>query len=207
MEVARWNWGSEPGESHCLYSKRASRSTGSTPPRAMVARLRTKPGGDKIPVTMGNFADVAVEGQYDLVFVMFNTIFALLTQDDQVRCFRNVAQHLCPAGVFVIEAFVPDLTRFSGEQSVRTISLGENEARLDAAQHDPAAQRITVQHITISKQGIRLDPVMLRYAWPAELDLMARLAGLRLQARWSNWQGEAFSSQSTKHVSIYERAT
>jgi SAM-dependent methyltransferase len=171
---------------------------------SMVARLRMKPGGDKIPVTIGTFADMAVEGQYELVFVVFNTIFALLTQEEQVRCFRNVAQHLCPTGVFLIEAFVPDLARFSDRQAVRIASLGENEARLDASQHDQATQQITVQHIFLSHQEVRLYPIKLRYAWPAEFDLMARLAGLRLKERWGDWQGEPFSSHSVKHISIYE---
>lgn len=173
---------------------------------AMIAILRSKPSGDQIPVVLGNFADVAVEGQYALVYVVFNTFFALWTQEEQLRCFRNVAQHLNPQGSFVVEAFVPDLSRFSGRQAVRTVSMNENEVRLDASQLDPVNQQITSQHVVLTEQGIRLYPVKLRYVWPAELDLMARLAGLRLRQRWGNWRKAAFSADSGRHISVYERA-
>jgi SAM-dependent methyltransferase len=173
---------------------------------AMVAKLRGKPGGDKIPVTMGNFADVAVEGQYALIYILFNTFFALLTQEEQLRCFRNVARHLSPQGRFVVEAFVPDLSRYTRRQTLQTVSTSENEVRLDASLLDPATQLITSQHVVLSEQGIRLYPVKIRYVWPAELDLMARLAGLQLKHRWGNWGKAAFSGDSGKHVSVYERA-
>ncbi len=173
---------------------------------SMVAKLRLKPGGDALPVTFGDFADVPVEGQYTLIYVLFNTFYALLTQEEQLRCIRNVARHLEPQGVFVIEAFVPDLTRYSGGQSLKVISLDNDQVRLDAAQLDPVAQHITAQHIMLTEQGISLFPVRLRYVWPAELDLMARLAGLQLRHRWGDWQGGAFSAQSGKHISIYEHA-
>jgi SAM-dependent methyltransferase len=173
---------------------------------AMIARLRTKPGGDKIPVAMGNFADVAVQGQYALIYVLFNTFFALLTQEEQVRCVSNVAQHLAPQGRFVVEAFVPDLSRFSGGQAVRAVSMSENQVRLDVSQIDPVTQQVTSQHVVLSEQGIRLYPVKLRYVWPAELDLMARLAGLQLEQRWGDWRQAAFSADSGKHISIYGHA-
>lgn len=169
----------------------------------MVARLRQKAGGDKIPVTMGNFADVAVEGRFALIYVLFNTFFALLTQEEQVRCFQNVAQRLTPEGVFVIEAFVPDLTRFSGGQALRTVELGQKEARLDASRHDPARQRVSSQHILLTEKGTRFYPVELRYAWPAELDLMARLAGMALAERWESWDGRPFAAGSKQHISLY----
>jgi SAM-dependent methyltransferase len=149
---------------------------------AMVAKLQEKPGGADIPVTLGNFADVAVTGRFSLIFVAFNTFFALLTQEEQVRCFQNVAAHLAEGRVFVIEAFVPDLARYqSGRQTLRTIRVADDELHLDATQLDPVNQRLASQHIVLSEQGTRLYPVRLRYAWPAELDLMARLAGLRLR--------------------------
>jgi SAM-dependent methyltransferase len=173
---------------------------------SMVAKLRLKPGGDALPVTFGDFADVPVEGHYNLIYVLFNTFFALLTQDEQLRCMRNVARHLEPQGVFVIEAFVPDLTRYSGGQSLKVISLDNDRVQLDAAQLDPVAQHITVQHVMLTEQGVRLFPVRLRYVWPAELDLMARLAGLQLRHRWGDWQGGLFSAESGKHISIYEHA-
>jgi SAM-dependent methyltransferase len=171
---------------------------------AMVAKLRAKPGGDSIPVALGDFADVAVEGRYDLIFVLFNTFFALLTQDEQVRCFRNVAQHLGPQGVFVVEAFVPDMQRFDGQQTVRVTRVDEDQVRLEASQLNPATQQITSQSVVLAEEGVRLYPVKLRYAWPAELDLMAQLAGLQLRQRWGDWQKAALTADSGKHISIYE---
>jgi len=171
---------------------------------AMVARLRAKPGGDRIPVAFGSFADVPVEGQFNMVYVPFNTFYALLTQEEQVRCFQNVARHLRPEGVFVIEAFLPDLTRFTGRQTVRAIDIENDEVRLDASRIDPVSQVITSQHIVLTEQGVRLYPVKLRYVWPAEMDLMASAAGMRLKHRWGNWQGAAFSAESGKHISVYE---
>jgi SAM-dependent methyltransferase len=172
---------------------------------AMVARLRAKPGGADVPVTLGNFAHVAVQERFALIYVMFNTLFALLTQAEQVRCFRNVAEHLLPDGVFVVEAFVPDLSRFTGNQAIRTVRMDQNSVHVDASVHDPVNQLVSSQHIALSEQGVRLYPVTLRYAWPSELDLMAQLAGLRLRARWGNWQQDAFSAASGKHISVYER--
>jgi SAM-dependent methyltransferase len=171
---------------------------------SMIAKLRAKPGGERIPVALGNFAEVDVEGQFNLIYVLFNTFFALLTQDEQARCFVNAARHLAPQGVFVVEAFVPDLSRFTAHQALRAIRVGAAEVRIEASQHDPLTQQVTTQHVVIAEQGTRLYPVKIRYAWPAELDLMARLAGMRLQQRWSNWQRGAFSADSGKHVSIFE---
>jgi len=170
---------------------------------AMLEKLRAKPHGAGIPVLLGNFADVAVEGSFSLIFVVFNTFWGLLTQDEQVRCFQNVAQHLRPGGLFVIEAFVPDMTRFSGRQTVRTSKVSELEVQLEASVHDPVGQRVNSQHVVLSDQGARLYPVQVRYVWPSELDLMARLAGLRLQQRWSNWERGLFTAESVKHVSVY----
>jgi SAM-dependent methyltransferase len=173
---------------------------------AMVEQLRAKPGGDAIPVTMGDFADVPVGGSYPLVYVVFNTFFALLSQDDQVRCFAGVARRLTQDGVFVLTAFVPDLSLYSGGQSVRAHGLGLDHVRLDAARHDPVTQRVDFQHVLLTADGIRFLPGALRYAWPAELDLMARLAGLRLRERWGGWRREPFDADSGLHVSVYEHA-
>ncbi len=174
---------------------------------AMLARLRAKPGGESIPVTIGNFAEVAVDGEFSLIYILFNTFFALLTQDEQIRCCENAARHLSPEGVFVIEAFVPDMTRFSGGQSIRVVNVGGDEVRLDATQLDPVNQCLASQHVVLTEQGVRLYPVKLRYVWPSELDLMARLAGMRLQQRWGNWEHGAFSASSGKHVSVYGHAS
>ena len=173
---------------------------------AMIAKLHSKPGGDKIPVAVGNFADFAVEGQYALIYVLFNTFFALLTQEEQLRCFRNAAEHLSPQGSFVVEVFNPDLSRFSGRQAVRVGRMNENEVQLDASQLDAVSQQIFSQHVVLTEQGIRLYPVKLRYVWPAELDLMARLAGLQLKHRWGDWRKAAFSADSGKHISVYGHA-
>ena len=172
---------------------------------AMVERLRAKPGGDRIPVTMGDFADVPVEGRFPVVFVAFNTFFALQSQEEQVRCFENVAAHLADDGVFALEAFVPDVARFDRRQRVGAINVELDEVQLEITQYDPVAQRVTSQHVFLGPRGTELTPVVIRFAWPAELDLMARLAGLRLRERWSGWDGASFTAESGRHVSIYER--
>ena len=174
---------------------------------AMVERLRAKPGGADMSITFGDFADVAADGAFDLVFVVFNTFFALLTQEAQVRCFRNVAARLKPGGTFALEAFVPDLTRFDRYGTTnKPTRITNDRVELEVSQHDAAAQRVTSQKVVLSDGQVRLYPIQIRYAWPAELDLMAQLAGLRLRARWAGWQREPFDAQSGKHVSIYERA-
>ena len=173
---------------------------------AMVARLRAKEGGGKIPVTMGDFADVGVGGSYSLTFVVFNTFFALLSQEDQVRCFRNVAQQLTDDGVFLIEAFVPDLARFARGQNTSATRVDTDSVVLDVTRHDPVNQRIVSQHVIITEGETKLFPVQLRYAWPSELDLMAQLAGMQLRERWGSWQRALFTAASTGHVSVYEKA-
>ena len=172
---------------------------------AMVARLRSKPGGEAIPVTMANFADVPVEGRYGVVFVAFNTFFGLTTQEEQVRCFDNVAAHLADGGVFVLEAFVPDVTRYDRRQRVSATSVALDEVQLEATTYDPVTQRSATQQVFLSNSGVELIPVVIRFAWPAELDLMARLAGLRLHERWGGWDRRLFAADSERHVSVYGR--
>jgi SAM-dependent methyltransferase len=172
--------------------------------RAMIAKLRRKPGGKRIPVIVGDFADVAVDGTFDLVYVVFNTFYALLTQDEQVRCFRNVAARLAPGAAFVIEAFVPDVARFVRQQSSSVTRIEVDRVMFDVSRHDPVAQIIDSQHLLLRPDGIRMQPVRMRYAWPSELDLMARLAGLRLRSRHAGWRGEPFTAASATHVSTYE---
>ena len=172
---------------------------------AMVAKLRERSGSDAIKVTMGNFADVDVTGRFTLIFIVFNTFFALLTQEEQVRCFRNVAEHLTDDGVFVLEAFVPDVARFTGGHNLRVYTVNQERASLQAAEHDPVLQRMFTQNIVFTEAGVNLYPVEIRYAWPTELDLMAQLAGLKLRNRWANWSQETFTATSEKHVSVYER--
>jgi SAM-dependent methyltransferase len=170
---------------------------------AMVARMRAKPGGEDIPVAMGDFAEVGVEGSFSLVYVAFNTIFALLSQDDQVRCFANVAEHLAQGGRFVIEAFVPDLARFDRGQRIGVAAVRLDQVEVEVSRHDAVNQRVDSQHLFVTDGGTQLAPVSLRYAFPSELDLMARIAGLELQDRWGGWNGEPFTNASRDHVSVY----
>jgi SAM-dependent methyltransferase len=173
---------------------------------AMVDQLRAKPGGDQLSVTIGDFADVPVLGTYRLIFVVWNTLFNLLTQEDQVRCFENVAAHLTDDGSFVVEAFVPAfLYRLRNHQYVEAEAIEVDEVRLDVLRHDAATQRLEESHVSLSRAGVHLQPVVQRYAWPSELDLMARIAGLRLKGRWGGWDRAPFNASSSAHVSVYGR--
>jgi SAM-dependent methyltransferase len=144
----------------------------------MVRRLREKPGGADIAVTMGDFADVPVQDSYRLIYIVYNSLFNLLTQEQQVRCFCNVAAHLTADGVFVVEAFVPTfLTRLRDDQYVDAEAVEVDAVWLDVARHDAVAQRLDETHVHLTRDGVHLYPIVTRYAWPAELDLMARIAG------------------------------
>jgi len=171
---------------------------------SMISRLRSKAGGERISVTQGNFAEVPVDGKFALVYIVFNTFFMLPSQEEQVRCFRNIAEHLAPGGCFAIEVFVPDVTRFSGGQVNWATKVTDDEVLLDVGNHDALTQRVVNQKVVITEGNVRLYPSQIRYCWPSELDLMAQLAGLRLRERWSNWKREPLTSESTKHISIYE---
>lgn len=174
----------------------------------MVARLRAKDGGADLTVTIGDFADVAVTGTYGLIYLIFNTLFNLLTQDAQVRCFENAAAHLDDDGVFVVEAFTPSyLYRLRNDQYVDAEAVVVNEVRLDVGRHDAVDQRLDESHVSLSSAGVRVTPIVTRYAWPSELDLMARIAGLHLQHRWAGWNREPFVSTSAAHVSVYGPVT
>jgi SAM-dependent methyltransferase len=174
----------------------------------MLARLADKPGSEKVHVVVGDFAGVGdlVEGAFDLVFVAFNTLFELPTQDEQVRCIEGVASRLAPGGAFVVEALAPDLTRL--EQTVAAVSVGRDETVLQATRHDPAAQHVAGADVAVTADGtVKLSPWTIRYVSVPELDLMARLAGLRLRSRWGGWHGEAFTAATPVHVSVYEKRT
>lgn len=174
----------------------------------MVAKLRAKPGGDQLNVSIGDFAEVAVDGNYRLVYLVFNTLFNLLSQDEQVRCFENVARHLTGDGAFVIEAFTPGyLYRLREDQYVDAEAIEGQRVTLDVGRHDPVSQTLEESHVVLTPEGgVRLYPIVTRYAWPAELDLMARVAGLRLRERWGDWLRGPFTADSRLHVSVYERA-
>lgn len=171
---------------------------------SMVAKLRAKTGGERITVTMGNFADVSIDGKFALIYVVFNTFYSLLTQDEQIRCFKNVAKHLEPDGVFVIEGFVPDMTRFTSGQAMRVTRIGEDEVHIDVTQLDLHKQVVTTQHMVFTEQGTRFYPVKLRYVWPTEMDLMAQMSQLQLKARWGDWNKAIFTSDCRNHISIYD---
>jgi SAM-dependent methyltransferase len=172
---------------------------------AMVDRLRAKPGGDRVEVVIGDFAtaDELLDGPYALAYVVFSTLFELESQDRQIRCLEGVAARLAPGGAFVVEAFVPDLSRL--EQALTVTGVDAGAVRLQATRHDPVAQVVRGQTISIGGAGVELWPMSIRYATVPELDLMARIAGLDLRERWGGWEGEPFTAASTSHVSVYER--
>ena len=173
---------------------------------AMVARLRAKPGGERLPVVIGDMADVEVEGPFRLVYLVYNTLFNLVTAERQADCFRNVARALDPDGAFVIECFVPDPGKFDRGQRVEALSVTEDAATIEVFRHDAVAQRFNTQKITFTAEGIRMLPVALRYSWPSELDLMARNAGLRLAERYADWDHRPFTAASPSHISVYRPA-
>ena len=170
---------------------------------AMVARLRAKPGGDRIPVTIGDFASTRVEGTFSLAYLVFNTIMNLTTQDAQVACFQNVAAHLEPGGRFVIEVGVPDLRRLPPGETFRPFDVSATHLGFD--EYDVVRQGLISHHYTLREGVWTASSPPFRYVWPAELDLMARLAGMTLRERWAGWKREPFTSESTKHVSVWEK--
>jgi SAM-dependent methyltransferase len=168
---------------------------------AMVARLRAKAGSEAIEVVIGDMTTTRVDGEFSLVYLVFNTIFNLTTQDAQVACFENAAAHLAPGGQFVVETGVPALQRLPLGQTIIPFRADARGLGFDV--YDVVTQRFSSQHYPIDEHGIRVRSVEFRYAWPAELDLMARIAGLELEARWANWQREPFTAVSTSHVSVW----
>lgn len=173
--------------------------------RAMVARLRAKPGGDAIGVTIGDFATTRVDGTFSLAYLVFNTIMNLTTQAAQVACFRNVAAHLAPGGCFVIEVGVPDLRRLPPGQNAIPFHVSPTRWAFDV--YDVASQAMSSNYVEVVDGRGEYRSIPFRYVWPAELDLMAQLAGLRLRDRWDGWTREPFTGESHQHVSIWEKPT
>jgi SAM-dependent methyltransferase len=171
--------------------------------RAMVERLHAKPGGDAIEVTIGDFATTRVDGSFSLAYLVFNTIENLTTQDAQVACFANAAAHLEPGGRFVIECGIPDLRALPRGERAVVFDLGEQHWGID--EYDVANQGLVSHHFTRVGEGVEYSSGPFRYVWPSELDLMARLAGMRLAERWSGWHREPFISESRKHISVWEK--
>ena len=172
----------------------------------MLAVMRAKPGGDRVPTTLGTFADFSLPTSFGLIYVVFSSFFVLLTQEEQLSCFRAVSRHLTEDGAFVMQAFVPDPSRFDKDgQRVSVEWLTVDELSLEASTHDPFAQRTESQQVVIRDGAVRMHPVRIRYAYPSELDLMARLAGLRLRERWADWDRQPYPSGNWLHVSVWER--
>jgi SAM-dependent methyltransferase len=169
----------------------------------MVAQLRAKPGSEGIAVTIGDIATTVVEGRFRLVYLVYNTIENLTTQEEQIECFGNAARHLEPGGFFVLEVEVPQLQRLPPGETVRVFTA--SPTRLGFDELDVATQSGVSHHHWIADGERATFSVPYRYAWPSELDLMARLAGLTLYARWRDWNGEPFTSGSAKHVSVWEK--
>lgn len=174
--------------------------------RDMVDRMREKPGGDTVEVTIGDMSRVITGRTYGLVYLVYNTIGNLLTQDDQVRCFQNAALHLAGGGVFVLECRIPAAPARPRHQYVDPEYIAAGHIVLDAGRYDPLTQVLDLNHVDISAGGIILSPISLRLAYPPEFDLMGRIAGLRLRERWGGWNGEPFTATSWRHVSVYERS-
>ena len=171
--------------------------------QAMVARLREKPGGEEIGLTIGDFATTKVDGTFSLAYLVFNTIGNLTTQDAQVACFENAAAHLEPGGCFVIENEVPRLRLLTPGERFLVFDLSDEHIGID--EYDVENQGLVSHHFSPVEGKWALSSTPFRYVWPAELDLMARIAGLTLRERWSGWQREPFTSESTKHVSVWEK--
>lgn len=171
--------------------------------KEMVDRLRDKPGGEHVDVTVGDFTDLQLDETFPLAVLAYNTVYALPTQDAQVACFATVAAHLRPGGRFVLDAWVPDPAAFRGGQLLRTLAVDGADVVLEAARLDPVAQRMTTTKVRLRGGQVRLFPANHRYVWPAELDLMGRLAEMRLEHRWGSWHREPFTASSTHHVSVY----
>ena len=169
----------------------------------MVAQLQAKPGAESIAVTVGDIATTTVPGAFSLVYLVYNTIANLLTQDEQVECFRNAAAHLEPGGRFVIELAVPDLRRLP--PGALAIPFDVTPSHLGFDTIDIANQQLVSHHYFIDGDRVSRFDTPQRYIWPAELDLMARLAGLALTERWSDWHRTPFTSESLSHVSVWQK--
>jgi len=186
-------------------SHRGVRVHGIDNSEAMVAQMRTKPGSAAIGVSMGDFANTSVNSTFQLVYLVFNAITNLTTQDEQVDCFRNAAAHLEPGGFLVAEVFVPELQRLPRGDKFRAFTV--TPAHLAFDEYDVAAQLCTSHHYFVADGTLQTFLSTHRYVWPAELDLMARLAGMRLRERWNDWTRGPFTDQSTDHISVWQKTS
>jgi SAM-dependent methyltransferase len=172
----------------------------------MVDRMRAKPDGEDVHVVIGDMSRASMGRKYRLVYVVYNTIGNLLSQDDQVRCFENAARHLTDDGAFVLECRVPTAPARPGHQFVNAERVAADQVTLDIGRYDPVTQLLDENHVRISADGISFGAISLRLANPPEFDLMARISGLRLRDRTGGWHGEPFTASSWRHVSVYEHA-
>jgi SAM-dependent methyltransferase len=170
---------------------------------AMVARLQAKPDADRIGVTIGDFASTKVDATFSLAYLVANTIMNVTAQDEQVACFRNVAAHLEPGGRFVIEVVVPGLRRLPPGETYQAFAVTPTHLGFD--EYDVAQQRVVSHHYWIDDGAVDVLSPPFRYVWPSELDLMALLAGMSLRERWGNWTRAPFTSETAKHVSVWEK--
>jgi SAM-dependent methyltransferase len=184
-------------------AQRGVRVNGIELSEAMVARLRAKPGAEQIGVTIGDFSRTTVKAMFSVAYLVANTIMNLTTQDEQVACFRNAAAHLEPGGFFVIEVLVPGLQRLPPGEMFQPFDVSPTHLGFD--EYDVARQGLVSHHYWIADGKVEALSPPFRYVWPSELDLMARLAGMTLRERWSGWKREPFTSDSTKHVSVWEK--
>ncbi|HTX28749.1 MAG TPA: class I SAM-dependent methyltransferase [Streptosporangiaceae bacterium] len=170
---------------------------------AMVAQMHATPGSGNVGVTVGDFATTRVAGTFRLAYLLRNTIANLTTQDAQVECFRNAAAHLEPGGCFVIELYVPDLQRLPPGETFHAFTVTPTHLGFD--EYDVATQTQYSHHYWLADGTCETFSAPFRYVWPSELDLMARLAGMRLRERWSDWKRAPFTSSSRNHVSVWEK--
>lgn len=202
-EGAALEFGIGTGRIALPLARRGVRVYGIELSEAMVARLRAKPAAEQIGVTIGSFATATVDATFSVAYLVANTIMNLTTQDEQIACFRNAAAHLEPGGCFVIEVLVPGLRRLPPGETFQPFDVSPTHLGFD--EYDVARQGLVSHHYWLTEGKVEVFSPPFRYVWPSELDLMARLAGMTLRQRWSGWNREPFTSDSTKHVSVWEK--
>lgn len=177
--------------------------------RAMAARVTDKPGGDAVQVTIGDMTSTRVPGEFSLVYLVFNTISNVTSQDGQVDVFVNAGAHLRPGGRFLIEVGLPDLRRLPPGQDTVPFTVAPDQhggGYVGFDQYDVVTQQFTSNHVTVLADGTgRFRRIPFRYAWPAEMDLMARIAGMHLEHRWADWDRSPLTAESTKHISVWTK--
>ena len=196
------------GRIACPLAQRGFSVTGVDNSSGMLTKLRSRPDGTYVEIRLASFVDVQLNRQFDLIYIAFNSLFCVTTQEEQLRTIQNATAHLAPGGKLVVETDVPDLARSNVfGTGFGTGSVERDRIFLEASDHDSATQRIRTQTIIMSAEGIMLFPLLIRYIWPSELDLMASLSGLVRVNRMSNWTGSPFTRHSTKHIGVFERAS